>query len=134
MGLVDQGLQACSIRGEAPAVVTGELTFRVGYERHLVHRQAALTQVAHAVHEVVKRVAFHIELAIGPGFEQLRQVQHILRADVAGIRARVHRDTRGARLQAQSRCAGDAGNAEVAGVAHQRYFVQVDGEMGFHRF
>jgi len=54
--------------------------------------------LAHKVHQVVKRVAFDVELAVGPRFEQSCQIVHIASADVALVRAGVHGDARSARL------------------------------------
>ena len=45
---------------------------------------------------------------------------------MALIGSRVDRDAMGTRLQAQGGRTGDAGNAQMAGVAHQRDFVEVD--------
>jgi hypothetical protein len=55
---------------------------------------------------------------------------HVFSADVARIRPRVHGDAVGSGLQAQGGGAQDAGNAQVAGVAHQRHLVEVDGKGG----
>ena len=62
----DEGLQARSILRKGPAMVAGELAFAVGHKGHLMG-----AHLAHKVHQVVKRVAFNVELAVGPCFEQL---------------------------------------------------------------
>ena len=102
-------------------MVRGELTFGIRHEGHLLR-----THFFNQGHEVVKRVALDIELAVWPCFEQLRQIEHIAVADMALVRPRVHRDAVGTRLQTQCGCTGDAGNAQMAGVTHQRNFVQID--------
>ena len=80
------------------------------------------------------RIIGHITMDGDLDAEQRSQFADVLGADVAGVRPRVHGDALRAGFQALLRGARDARNAQVAGVAHQRYFVQVDGEMGFHRF
>ena len=54
-------------------MVAGELAFAVGHKSHLVG-----AHLAHKVHQVVKRVAFNVELTIRPCFEQLVQIKHIV--------------------------------------------------------
>jgi hypothetical protein len=101
--------------------------FAVGHKGRLV--RAHLT---HKVHQVVKRIAFDVVFAAGPVLQQVGKVEHVLRADVALVRARVHGDAVRTGLQALGGRAGEAGNAQVARVAHQGDFVQVDRQGCFH--
>ena len=126
VGIVNQRLETHSIVGEHPTMVAGELALRVGHKGYLVHRQTTLAQVAHTAHEVVEGVPFHVVFAVRPSLQQLGQIQHVLRTNMARIGPRVHRNTRRTGLQAQRGRARDAGDAQVAGVAHQGNFVEVD--------
>ena len=92
-GFCNHRLQALGVLRKRPAVVAGELAFAVGHKCHLMR-----AHLAHKVHQVMKRVAFNIELAIRPCLEQGREVVHIARANVALIRAWVHGDPSSARL------------------------------------
>ena len=134
--LCDQGPQGRLVGRKIPSMVAGELPLAIRHKSQLVHRQAARADVAGAFQQVVQRVAFDVELAVRPIAHQLGQVHHVMGADMARVRARMHRDTRRTGLQAQSRCAGQARYAQMPGVAHQRDFVEVDRQgdaVGAHR-
>ena len=79
-------------------MVAGELALGVRHKGHLVYRQAALAQVVHTIHQVVKGVALNVEFSVRPGLEQFGQLHYILRPDVPRIGTRMHRDTRSTRL------------------------------------
>ena len=122
VAFVDQRAQRVGVGRQVPAVVGGELANAVGHEGGLVR-----ADLAHQVHQVVQRIALDVVFHLGPvAAQQLGQVAHILIADVALVRARVHGDAVGASLQHQAGRPGDAGDAQVAGVAQQGHLVQVD--------
>ena len=102
-------------------MVAGELAFAVGHEGHLVR-----THGAHMRHQIMEGIALDVELAVGPGLHEGVQLGHVARADVALVRAGVDGDAVRARLQAQLGSARDAGNAQVARIAQQGHFVDVD--------
>ena len=119
--LSHDGGQALGVLRKAPAVVAGELVLAVGHQGALLW-----PQLAHQVHEVVKGVALDVELALRPLPHQARDVLRVLRADVALVGPRVDGDALGARLQAQLGRAQRAGQGQVAAVAQQRHFVDID--------
>ena len=51
-------------------MVTGELPFAVGNECELMQWQAAIQHITRAVHQVVKRVAFNVELPVRPDLHE----------------------------------------------------------------
>ena len=103
-------------------MVAGKLAFTIGHKRGLRG-----PQLPHEVHQVVKGVALDVELAgLGPGGQHLGQLVHIICADMALVRARVHGDALRTGLQAQACSPGNAGNAQMARVAHQGDLVEVD--------
>ena len=102
-------------------MVAGELVFAVGHQGALLR-----PQLAHQVHEVVKGVALDVELALWPLPHQASNVMRVLGADVALIGPGVDGDAMCARLQAQLGRAQRAGQGQVAAVAQQRHFVDVD--------
>jgi hypothetical protein len=53
------------------------------------------------VHQVLRGVAFDVVFAVGPGLQQLGQLEHVVRADVALIGPGVHGDALRTGLQAQ---------------------------------
>ncbi len=91
-----------------------------------MHRQLLRHQLMHHVHQVVQRVALDVEFTLGPGLHELGQVMHIGAADMALVGSGMHRDAVRTGLQTQRGGARDAGDAQVARVAHQRDFVEVD--------
>ena len=121
MGLCNQGGQAVGILRKPPAVVAGELAFGVGHKRDLLgpHR-------LDKTHEVVKRVAFDVELAPRPLGQQRGQVGHVVRTDVALVRPGVHGKACGTHLQTQGTRTREAGNAQMARVAHGGHLIEVD--------
>src|SRR5690606_3248879 len=96
----------------------------------LVWPHALARKLADEVHEVLRRVALDVVLAAGPGLHERGEVEHVLAADVPLVGPRVNGDALRARLQAQLGRARDAGNAQVARVAHQGDLVDVDGQGG----
>jgi hypothetical protein len=102
-------------------VVAGELVFAVGHQGALLR-----PELAHQVHEVVKGVALDVELALWPLPHQARNVMRVLGADVALIGPGVDGDALGASLQAQLGRAQRVGQGQVAAVAQQCHFVDVD--------
>ena len=102
-------------------MVGGELAFGIRHKGDLLR-----AHFFHQGHEVVKRVALDVVFAVWPSFEQFSQIEHIAVADMALIGSRVDCEAMGTRLQTKGGSTGDAGNAQMAGVAHQRDFVQVD--------
>ena len=130
MRLGNQGAQYIGVLRKAPTVVTGQLALPVRHQGELVQGQIAGLELGGHIHQVVQRVAFDVELAVRPLLHQLRQVQHIAAADMARIGPRMHSDTRSPRLQTQGRGAGHAGDAKVAGIAHQGHFIQIDRQGG----
>ena len=117
-------------------MVAGELPLAIRHKSQLVNRQAARADIPGAFQQVMQRVAFNVELAVRPLKHQRSQVHHIMGADVTLVWARMHRDTRRAGLHAQSGSAGQARYAQMPGVAHERDFVEVDGQgdaVGAHR-
>mmetsp|Transcript_4852 Transcript_4852/g.17273 ORF Transcript_4852/g.17273 Transcript_4852/m.17273 type:complete len:287 (+) Transcript_4852:1388-2248(+) len=121
LGLADQRAQPLGVLRQGPAMVGGELVFGVGHEGDLMG-----TMPVHEVHQVLGRVAFDVELGVGPVLQQGGQVIDVTGPDVAGVRAGMHRDALGAGAQAELGRAQHAGDAEVARVAQQRHLVDVD--------
>jgi hypothetical protein len=114
LGFFDQGAKAYAIKAQVPAMVTGELTFGIRHKGTLVG-----AHLAHKIHQVVKRVAFDIELLLGPVFEKRGQVMHIIRSDVSLIGPGVDRDAMSTGLQAQGCRTDNTGNTQMAGVTDQ---------------
>ena len=108
-------------------MVTGELAFAVRHEGGLMRLKRQ-----HKIHQIVKGVAFDVELAFGPLLEQGSQRMHVVGADVPRVGPRVYRDALGTRFKTQLRCTRHTGNAQMAGIAHQGHFVEVDGKSRFH--
>ena len=106
-------------------MVGGGLIGAVGNEGAL-----AGPQRAHQRHQVVERVAFEVELGLRPLFQQLGEVVHVARADVALVGPRVHGDAVGTGFEHEGRGAGHAGHGERARVAQQGDPVQVDRQPG----
>ena len=131
LDICNQRLEALCVAGESPAVVAGELVFTVGDKGALVQRQAACQQVMHKAHQVLKGIAFDVELAAGPVFHHGGNLEHIITSDVALVGSWVNGDALCARLKAQAGCANHVGNTEVARVAQQRNLVDVDRQRGF---
>jgi hypothetical protein len=126
--LSHQVFQDSGVCRKAPAVVRGELALGIRHKSDLVRPHQT-----NQGHQVVQRVAFDVVFAVWPVFHQRRQVVHIAVANMALVRTGMHRDAVGTSLQTQGGRAGDAGNTEVAGVAHQRNLVHIYGEVGVHR-
>ena len=80
------------------------------------------------MHQILQRVALDIKFTIGPVFHQGGDFVHIVGANMALVRPRMHRDAIGASLQAHLGGAAHARNVEVAGVAQQRDLIDVDGQ------
>ena len=129
----DQGTQAFGVLREGPAVVAGELAFAVWHKGDLVRAHRT-----HMRHQVVEGVALDVEFAVRPGLHQRGQLGHVAGADVALVRARVDGDALRASLQAQLGCARHTGDAQMARIAQQRDFIDVDrqghrGIFGVHK-
>ncbi|MCY1548899.1 hypothetical protein D9M68_850380 [compost metagenome] len=107
-------------------MVARELPFAVRHEGQLVQRQSTSTHFARHVHQVVKRIALDVVLALGPGLQHLGQIEHIVQPDVSLVGARMHGDPPRAGLQAQRGRPRDRRDAQVPGVAHQGHLVEVD--------
>ena len=58
-------------------MIAGELSFTVGHERELMQRQSFVPHALGQGHQVVKRIAFNIELTIGPVVQQVPQLKYI---------------------------------------------------------
>ena len=75
-------------------MVAGELALGIGHKSALMW-----TAFAHEVHQVLKRIAFDVELTVGPALHQTGQFVHVTGADMALVRTRMHRDAVGPGLQ-----------------------------------
>ena len=68
-------------------MVTRELAFAVGYKSDLMWPESS-----NKVHQLVKRIAFNVELTIWPTLHQLGQLNDIRCANVSFIWTRVNRN------------------------------------------
>jgi len=123
---VDQRPQALGIRRKLPAMVARELPLAIGHEGGLVR-----AQLTHEVHQVVEGIALDVELHTEMAGQQLVQVVHVMGADVPRVGPRMHGDALRTGGQTERGSADHAGNAQVAGVAHQGDLVQVDRQGSF---
>ena len=103
-----------------------------GRLRRVVGHEGALLrpQLAHERHQVVERVAFDVELGVGPVLQHRRELAHVAGADVALVGPRVHGDAVRAGLEGDARQADDARDRQRPLVAQQRDLVDVDRERG----
>jgi hypothetical protein len=123
--LVQHRAQPRRVGGQVPAVVGGGLLAAVRHQRAL--RGAQRT---HQRQQVVKRVALDVELGRRPFAQQRVQLVHVLRADVAFVRARVHGDAVGAGAQRQRGDVAHVGQPDRPRVAQQRDAVHVHRQRG----
>ena len=112
---------------QVPAVIGGRLLRRVRHQRDLV-RPDPLDQCQ----KPVVGIALDVELTAGPGrlLHQLGQIQHVLLADVPGVRARMHGDPGGAGLEHRPRRAQHARLGVRPGIPEGRHLVEIDAEGG----
>ena len=101
-------------------MVAGELTFAVGYKSHLMGFEGS-----NKVHQLVKWIAFNIELAVWPFFHQFGQLNHIRSTNVPLIWPRMNGDALCAGFQAHLRSLQDTGNTQVTRISKQRHLVDV---------
>ena len=133
---LDERAEAVGVAAQIPAVVRGPLAGRVRDERALRHAAG----LARAGDELDKpriaalcpgeRVALDVELGVGVR-EEFGERDDVGRADVAAVRARVHRQPVGPGVEADPGGALHARHVEVAGVAEEGHLVQVDAQRGF---
>ena len=128
--LRNQRRQHGGVLRKLPAMVGRGLVHRIGHEGALVQGQATPLHLSDHLHQVVQRVAFDVDFGLRPVLHQRGQIEHIVGADVALVRPRVHRDAVGTRLQRQRGRPGHARDAQRALVAQQGHLVQVDRQRG----
>jgi hypothetical protein len=131
MRCINHRCQAAGICRKTPAVVTGELVFAVGHQGALVQWQAACREVTHKMHQVLKRVALNVELAVWPVFHHGGDFIHVVAPDVTLIWPGVHGDALRARFKTQTGRTDHIGDTQVAGVAQQRDLVDIHRQCGF---
>ena len=122
LGLRNDRSQALAVLRQIPPMVAGELAFAVWHQRALMGSQGL-----HETHQILKRIAFDVEFTIRPAPDQARQFMHIRTANMAFVWPRMNRDAAGTLRETDVSCARQRRNTQVAGIAHQRDLVQIDG-------
>jgi hypothetical protein len=89
-------------------MVTGELPFAVWHKSHLMGPEGS-----NKTHQLVKWIAFNVELTVWPLLHQFGQLDHIRSSNVPLIWPRMNGDALSASFQAHLRSLQDTGNAQV---------------------
>ena len=123
------------VRREVPAVIRGQLAVVVRHQRALM-RTGRLDQPVEAGIPLARRrvrVAFDVELRPWILVDDRPQLMHIVGADVAPVRPRMHGDAGGARFQNRPGAGHHVRSRTFARIAQPRDLVDVDRQRGHFR-